>query len=89
MCARRGQVGPSGDIWGHLVDTVLADYVTNSLLLMLGVVIIAGTTGTITAYLTATYDFAGKRALSILLLLPLAYPGYIISFTYAGLQTPV
>ena len=61
------------------------DYVTNSLILMLGVVIIAGTTGTITAYLTATFDFKGKRLFSTLLLLPLAYPGYIISFTYAGI----
>lgn len=76
---------PSKEIWEHLVETVLAEYVINSLLLMLGVVVIAGTTGTLTAYLTATYDFAGRRVLSILLLLPLAYPGYIISFTYAGL----
>jgi len=76
---------PSGDIWEHLVDTVLADYVINSLLLMLGVVIIAGSTGTITAYITATYDFEGKKLFTVLLLLPLAYPGYIISFTYAGM----
>ena len=76
---------PSGEIWQHLVDTVLADYISNSLLLMTGVVVIAGSIGTITAYITATFDFPYKRTFNVLLLLPLAYPGYIISFTYAGI----
>ncbi|MEX0614880.1 MAG: hypothetical protein WD177_03120, partial [Methylophaga sp.] len=28
---------PSGDVWAHLASTVLSDYISNSLLLMLGV----------------------------------------------------
>ena len=28
---------PAGEVWRHLVDTVLAEYVLNSLALMLGV----------------------------------------------------
>ena len=30
---------PAGEVWHHLAETVLADYVRNSLLLMLGVAI--------------------------------------------------
>jgi len=41
--------------------------------------------GTITAYITATFNFRCKKLFCVLLLLPLAYPGYIISFTYAGI----
>ncbi len=76
---------PAGDVWAHLAETVLADYVTNSLVLMLGVA--AGTTaiGVSTAWLTACCRFTGQRFFAWALLLPLAMPAYIIAYTYTGM----
>ena len=76
---------PSSDIWRHLVDTVLADYLTNSLLLLLGVAAGTLSMGITTAWLTAMYDFPGRKAIEWALLLPLAMPAYIIAYTYTGL----
>lgn len=76
---------PSGETWQHLADTVLADYVSNSLLLMLGVALGAGSMGITTAWLTSMYSFPGRRLFSWALLLPLAMPAYIIAFTYTGM----
>jgi iron(III) transport system permease protein len=76
---------PSGDVWGHLAETVLADYVTNSLLLMLGVA--AGTLigGVGTAWLASMCRFPGRGLFEWALLLPMAMPAYIVAYTYTGL----
>lgn len=78
-------LGPYSDTWGHLIDTVLAEYVINSMLLMLGVG--AGTLvlGVSAAWLTAMCDFPGRRFFSWALLLPMAMPAYIIAYTYTGM----
>jgi iron(III) transport system permease protein len=78
-------VYPSGEIWRHLLDTVLAEYLRNSALLMLGVA--AGTLliGVGCAWLTSVCVFPGKRIFSWALLLPLAFPAYIIAYTYTGM----
>ncbi|VAX10869.1 Ferric iron ABC transporter, permease protein [hydrothermal vent metagenome] len=76
---------PGTDTWQHLADTVLADYVSNSLLLMLGVAIGAGSIGITTAWLTSMYSFPGRRLFIWSLLLPLAMPAYIIAYTYTGM----
>ncbi|MCZ6668259.1 MAG: iron ABC transporter permease, partial [Gammaproteobacteria bacterium] len=44
---------PSGDIWQHLVDTVLADYLLNSVLLMTGVGLGTFSMGVTCAWLTS------------------------------------
>ncbi|MYB33833.1 MAG: iron ABC transporter permease [Gammaproteobacteria bacterium] len=71
--------------WSHLVDTVLLEYVVNSLWLMLGVTLGAGGIGVTTAWLTSMCRFPGRDLLSWLLLLPLAMPAYIIAYTYTGM----
>ena len=76
---------PAGEVWRHLVDTVLIDYVANSLLLMLGVAVGTLCLGVSTAWLTAMFEFSGRRTFEWALLLPLAMPAYIIAFTYGGL----
>jgi len=75
---------PSGEVWRHLLDTVLADYVSNSLLLMLGVAFGTLLIGVSTAWLTVNCRFPGSSVLEWALLLPLAVPAYIIAYTYAG-----
>ena len=74
--------GDSGGLWGHLVDTVLATYVTNTLLLMGGVGSVAIVFGVSSAWVISRYDFAGRDMLEWMLLLPAAIPAYIIAFCY-------
>lgn len=76
---------PAGDVWRHLVDTVLADYVLNSVALMLGVGLGTLIIGAPTAWLTAICEFPGRRWFEWALLLPMAIPAYIIAYTYTGL----
>lgn len=71
--------------WGHLVSTVLPDYLGYSLFL----VFFAGT-GTLligvgSAWLVASYRFPGRDALQWALLLPMACPAYLIAYTWTGL----
>ncbi len=76
---------PGGEVWSHLASTVLPGYLWNSALLVIGV---GGGTlviGVATAWLTAMCEFPGRRALTWLLLLPLAMPAYIIAYTYTGM----
>ena len=83
-------LGPSDDIWEHLVSTVLSTYVGNTLWLMLGVGIGTIAIGTSTAWFVTMYRFPGRRILSWALLLPLAVPSYVLAFVatdqleYAG-----
>ncbi len=74
--------GDSGGLWGHLVDTVLATYVTNTLLLMGGVGSVAMVFGVSSAWVISRYDFAGRDMLEWMLLLPAAIPAYIIAYCY-------
>ena len=76
---------PADEVWSHLAETVLADYVLNSLLLMLGVA--AGTLvgGVGTAWLASMCSFPGRAVFEWALLLPMALPAYIIAYTYTGL----
>ena len=74
-----------GPTWSHLIDTVLPDYIINSLLLMLGVSFGVLIIGVPTAWFTSTCQFKGKTIFTWLLLLPLAFPAYIIAYTYTGL----
>ncbi|GKT12976.1 MAG: iron(III) transport system permease protein [Thiomicrorhabdus sp.] len=76
---------PTNETWAHLVDTLLPEYIFNSLWLMLGVSIGTLLLGIPSAWFISQYDFFGKKVLQWALLLPLAMPAYIIAYTYTGL----
>ncbi|MCW8907438.1 MAG: iron ABC transporter permease [Sedimenticola sp.] len=76
---------PAGEVWRHLADTVLADYVSNSLLLMLEVATGTLLIGVSTAWLTTMCRFPGRALFEWALLLPMAMPAYIIAYTYTGM----
>ena len=76
---------PAGEVWRHLAETVLADYVANSLLLMAGVTLGTLIGGAGTAWLTSMCRFPGRGVFEWALLLPMAIPAYIIAYTYTGL----
>lgn len=69
----------------HLINTVLSDYISNSILLLIGVSFGVLLIGVPAAWLTSVCDFKGKRVFSWALLLPLAVPAYIVAYTYTGL----
>nr|WP_084668945.1 iron ABC transporter permease [Spirulina major] len=75
----------SGEIWQHLVATVLQDYIINSLVLMVGVGLGVLMVGTGAAWLVTMCRFPGSRWLEWLLLLPLAAPAYLLAYLYTEL----
>ena len=76
-----------GDLstWRGLVDTVLPLYVRNTLILV--ALVAAGTAalGTGAAWLVTMYRFPGVRAFEVLLVLPLAFPAYVLAYAYTDL----
>ena len=78
-------LSPTGENWQHIVDTVLSEYIGNSLLLTCGVGSGALLIGISTAWLTAMCRFPGKNIFVWLLLLPMAMPAYIVAYTYTGM----
>ena len=74
--------GDSGGLWPHLYDTVLSRYISNTLILMAGVGVVAIGFGVSSAWVISRYDFAGRRILEWMLLLPAAIPAYIIAYSY-------
>lgn len=76
---------PAGGVWPHLVDTVLAGYIVNTLWLLLGVGLGTLVIGTGTAWLCSVCRFPGRGVLEWALLLPMALPTYAIAYGYAGL----
>lgn len=81
---------PVENIWRHMMANSLPRYLTNSVILMAGVGVLAGIIGTGTAWLVVMTRFPGRRVLEWALLLPLALPAYIAAFAlvdfleYAG-----
>lgn len=75
----------STDMWLHIWHTVLPGYVSNSLLLMLGVAVGVVALGVPAAWMAAMCQFPGRQWLDWALLLPLAMPAYVIAYTYTGI----
>ena len=76
---------PSGENWQHLKETVLLEYLGNSLLLSCGVGFGTLLIGVSTAWLTSMCQFPGRNLFVWLLLLPMAMPAYIVAYTYTGM----
>jgi len=74
-----------GEIWQQLVNTVLTDYIANSLWLMVGVGSGVFILGVGTAWLVTMCRFPGARWLEWALLLPLSAPAYLLAYTYSNL----
>ncbi len=77
--------GGTGDTWGHLLATVLPEYVANTLWLCLGVGIGVMAVGTGAAWLTAMHEFPGRRIFEWAMVVPLAMPAYVMAYTYTDL----
>lgn len=76
---------PQPDVWQHLWRYVLPRVLANTALLMAlvaaGVLLI----GVPLAWLTTLYEFPGRRVFAWALVLPLAFPAYVLAFVQMGL----
>jgi iron(III) transport system permease protein len=77
--------GGSSDTLQHLKETVLTDYVINTLKLVLFVSILSLVFGVVSAYLTVFYQLRFAYLFSILLALPFVIPTYILGYIYSDL----
>lgn len=74
--------GGTSETWAHLSETVLSEYIRNSLMLCLGVGVGVAVVGVGTAWLTAMHRFPGQRFFEWALVLPLAMPAYVLAYVY-------
>jgi iron(III) transport system permease protein len=77
-------LSPETAVWSHLASYVLPDVIRNTAILVLGVALLAGSLGTLLAWLTSTREFPGRRFFEWALLLPLAMPAYVLAFIAVG-----
>ena len=75
----------SGGVWQHLASTVLPLYVTNTLVLLVGVGALSAVIGVPAAWLVTMHRFPGSRVFEWALLLPLAVPAYVMAYVYTDL----
>jgi iron(III) transport system permease protein len=75
----------SGDssVFLHLAETVLPEYIRNTLVLAALVVFGVLMVGVPAAWLTAACEFPGRRWLEAALVLPLAAPAYVLAYAYS------
>ena len=81
--------GGSGDLWSHLFTTVVPSATVETTLLALGVAAFVIVVGTATAWLVAAHDFPGRGLLEVALLLPLAFPAYVLAYSWLDLLHPI
>ena len=74
--------GGTSATWAHLSQTVLPEYILNTLFLCLGVGAGVAVVGVATAWLTAMHEFPGRRVFAWALVLPLAMPAYVMAYVY-------
>ena len=67
-----------------LFSEIVEEYISNTAILVLGVFIFVVILGTISSYLSARFEYFGDKIFAILFVLPLAYPAYILGYTYVG-----
>ncbi|MEZ4631819.1 MAG: ABC transporter permease subunit [Deinococcales bacterium] len=76
---------PTAELWQHFSQHLLGRYVLNSLILMLGVGLGVMLLGLSSAWLVTMCDFPGRRIFQWALLLPMAFPAYILAYSYTDL----
>jgi iron(III) transport system permease protein len=77
----------AGDLetWRGLVASVLPGYAANTLMLAALVALGTAAVGTGAAWLVTMYRFPGARLLEVILVLPLAFPAYVLAYAYTDL----
>jgi iron(III) transport system permease protein len=76
---------PDEGAWKHIADVLLPSYLGNSLALGTGTAAGVLLIGLTSAWLVAMCRFPGRRFFEWALVLPLAFPAYVIAYTYTDL----
>ncbi|MCV6608910.1 MAG: iron ABC transporter permease [Campylobacterales bacterium] len=77
--------GGSNETLEHLQETVLNEYIFNTLIIILFVSIVSLILGVISAYLTVFYKFRFDYIFSFLLAMPFVIPTYILGYIYSDI----
>lgn len=70
--------------FNFLISKTLTQYISDTTILVLGTFVLVVFLGTISSYLSARFEYFGDKFFAILFVLPLAYPAYILGYTYVG-----
>ena len=76
---------PDDDVFSQLWDTVLWDYIVNTISLVVLVGLLSLLFGLPVAWLIAMCKFPGRKWLQWAMMLPLAMPSYLIAYVYTDL----
>ncbi|MBU2881026.1 iron ABC transporter permease [Psychrosphaera sp. B3R10] len=74
-----------GESFEYIKQTVLGDYIVNTLILVFSVGFLALLIGVPLAWLMSVCEFKGKSFFKWALVLPLAMPAYLVAYTYTDL----
>ena len=78
---------PASDVWIHIRTYLLARYLRNTFILIFYVALLSSVLGFFAAYIITRFDFKGRKALSWMLILPLAIPSYIMGYVYGDMMS--
>ena len=77
--------GGDSETLNHLKETVLTDYILNTLKLIFFVSVLSLIFGVLSAYITVFYSFRFVSVFSVLLALPFVIPPYILGYIYSDI----
>jgi iron(III) transport system permease protein len=77
--------GAESDTLSHLAQTVLTRYTSTTLILLVLVSLGTFLIGAGAAWLVVMTEFTGRRFLEVALVLPLAFPAYVMAYAYTHL----
>ncbi|WFB37880.1 iron ABC transporter permease [Kiritimatiellota bacterium B12222] len=75
-------MGHAAPMWEHLKETVLSDYLLNTLWLTLAVSVLAIFMALPAAWILSQFSFPGQKLFEWAMVLPLAVPTYVAAFVY-------
>ena len=79
---------PTSELWSHLTDNLLNDYIANTLFIVIFVSLFSTIIGVSCAWIVVMYDFKFKNVFKWLLVMPIALPTYISAYIYVGMMEP-
>ena len=75
-------LGDNEGLLSHLQQTVLPRYFLNTVILMVGVGLVATIFGVSSGWIISRYEFWGRGTLSWMLIMPAAITAYLIAYIY-------
>ncbi len=78
-------VTSASDQWNLVAPKIADSYLKDTLFLLGGVALCTFLVGTSAAWIMSTYEFPGRKYMEWLLILPMAFPSYMMAYSYIGL----